>query len=133
MNASTRKEFSRRFRQALNEAGYKKTQLKELGSLFEVSSQAVRKWLNGDALPSSSRAPQIAMKLGVRRAWLLDGEPPIRSIGLKVNESNAAYTNKPDPEALTISDREYRLLCNYRSLPIELQKTIDTLLREINS
>ncbi|MAM71196.1 MAG: hypothetical protein CMP91_08660 [Gammaproteobacteria bacterium] len=133
MNASTRKEFSRRFRQALNEAGYKKTQLKELGSLFEVSSQAVRKWLNGDALPSSSRAPQIAMKLGVRRAWLLDGEPPIRSIGLKVNESNAAYTNNPDPEALTISDREYRLLCNYRSLPIELQKTIDTLLREINS
>ena len=133
MNASTRKEFSRRFRQALNEAGYKKTQLKELGSLFEVSSQAVRKWLNGDALPSSSRAPQIAMKLGVRRAWLLDGEPPIRSIELKVNESNAAYTNKPDPEALTISDREYRLLCNYRSLPIELQKTIDTLLREINS
>lgn len=133
MNASTRKEFSRRFRQALNEAGYKKSQLKELGSLFEVSSQAVRKWLNGDALPSSSRAPQIAMKLGVRRAWLLDGEPPIRSIELKVNESNAAYTNKPDPEALTISDREYRLLCNYRSLPIELQKTIDTLLREINS
>ena len=133
MNASTRKEFSRRFRQALNEAGYKKTQLKELGSLFEVSSQAVRKWLNGDALPSSSRAPQIAMKLGVRRAWLLDGEPPIRSIELKVNESNAAYTNNPDPEALTISDREYRLLCNYRSLPIELQKTIDTLLREINS
>tara|TARA_R100001163_G_scaffold9001_1_gene8731 strand:- start:546 stop:947 length:402 start_codon:yes stop_codon:yes gene_type:complete len=133
VNASTRKEFSRRFRQALNEAGYKKTQLKELGSLFEVSSQAVRKWLNGDALPSSSRAPQIAMKLGVRRAWLLDGEPPIRSIGLKVNESNAAYTNNPDPEALTISDREYRLLCNYRSLPIELQKTIDTLLREINS
>lgn len=133
MNASTRKEFSRRFRQALNEAGYKKSQLKELGSLFEVSSQAVRKWLNGDALPSSSRAPQIAMKLGVRRAWLLDGEPPIRSIGLKVNESNAAYTNNPDPEALTISDREYRLLCNYRSLPIELQKTIDTLLREINS
>jgi len=133
VNASTRKEFSRRFRQALNEAGYKKSQLKELGSLFEVSSQAVRKWLNGDALPSSSRAPQIAMKLGVRRAWLLDGEPPIRSIELKVNESNAAYTNKPDPEALTISDREYRLLCNYRSLPIELQKTIDTLLREINS
>jgi len=133
VNASTRKEFSRRFRQALNEAGYKKSQLKELGSLFEVSSQAVRKWLNGDALPSSSRAPQIAMKLGVRRAWLLDGEPPIRSIGLKVNESNAAYTNNPDPEALTISDREYRLLCNYRSLPIELQKTIDTLLREINS
>ena len=117
----------------MNEAGYKKSQLKELGSLFEVSSQAVRKWLNGDALPSSSRAPQIAMKLGVRRAWLLDGEPPIRSIELKVNESNAAYTNKPDPEALTISDREYRLLCNYRSLPIELQKTIDTLLREINS
>ena len=133
MPNSIRREFSKRFRQALNEAGHKETQLRELGSLFEVSGQAVRKWMNGDAIPSSTRAPEIALKLGVRRAWLLDGESPMRAIQLQVREMSASYSEKYAEQNLTISGEEYRLLCNYRDLPASLKITVDNLLKGINT
>ncbi|PCJ40696.1 MAG: hypothetical protein COA71_10670 [SAR86 cluster bacterium] len=130
---STRREFSKRFRQALNEAGHKETQLLELGGIFEVSGQAVRKWLNAEAIPNSSRAPDVALKLGVRRAWLLDGEPPMRSIQLEVREKSANYSGSSSTENFSISGEEYRLLSNYRKLPVNLQKVIDSLLKGINT
>lgn len=133
MANSIRREFSKRFREALNEAGHKETQLNELGRLFNVSGQAVRKWLDGDAIPNSTRAPGIAAKLGVRRAWLLDGELPMRSIQLEVKEKAAAYNRAGSSEALSISSDEYRLLDNYRKLPRNLQKTVSALLTSINS
>lgn len=133
MPDNNRADFSKRFRQALNEAGHKKTRLQDLGALFEVSSQAVRKWLNGEALPNSSRAPLIATKLGVRRAWLLDGELPMRSIQLQVKESQASYGRAKQSQALTISADEFQLLSNYRSLSKSLQKSLHKLLSDINS
>jgi phage repressor protein C with HTH and peptisase S24 domain len=129
---SVRREFSKRFREALNQAGHKETQLNELGEFFNVSGQAVRKWLDGDAIPSSTRAPKIATMLGVRRAWLLDGELPMRSIQLEVKEKTASY-KKGGSEGLSISAEEYQLLSNYRKLPRQLQKAVDTLLSNIDS
>ncbi len=128
-----RREFSKRFRQALTEAGHNETQLHELGSLFEVSGQAVRKWMNGEAIPTSTHAPEIALKLGVRRAWLLDGEPPMRSIQLEVREQAANYSEINSEQNFSISGDEYRLLCNYRNLPTNLRKTVDSLLKGINT
>ena len=123
MANSTRREFSKRFRQALNEAGHKETQLQELGGLFEVSGQAVRKWLNGEAIPSSSRAPDIALKLGVRRAWALQ---------MEVRETDGHYAEHTTAPNFSISADEFRLLNNYRKLPLNLQKTVDALLNGIH-
>ncbi len=132
MANSTRREFSKRFRQALNEAGHKETQLQELGGLFEVSGQAVRKWLNGEAIPNSSRAPDIALKLGVRRAWLLDGETPMRAVQMEVREGGGQYLESGKTQNFSISADEFRLLNNYRNLPLSLQKTVDALLNGIH-
>ena len=132
MANSTRREFSKRFRQALNEAGHKETQLQELGGLFEVSGQAVRKWLNGEAIPSSSRAPDIALKLGVRRAWLLDGEAPMLALQMEVRETDGHYAEHTTAPNFSISADEFRLLNNYRKLPLNLQKTVDALLNGIH-
>lgn len=132
MSDKNRADFSKRFRQALNEAGHKKTRLQDLGAIFDVSSQAVRKWLNCEALPNSSRAPLIALKLGVRRAWLLDGELPMRSIQLQVKESSAAYKGD-NSQSLTISADEFQLLSNYRNLSKSLQKSLHKLLSDINA
>lgn len=132
MANSTRREFSKRFRQALNEAGHKETQLHELGGLFEVSGQAVRKWLNGEAIPNSSRAPDIALKLGVRRAWLLDGEQPMRSVQMEVREDAGHYSELGRAQNFSISADEFKLLSNYRNLPLSLQKSVDALLNGIH-
>ncbi len=123
-----RPAFAARFRQALAEAGYADAQLKELAALFGVSGQAVRKWLNAEALPGPARAPEVAAKLGVRRAWLLDGEEPVRT--LVMQDTQGRYQEYQTP-GLSVSAGEYRLLKNYRCLPRSLQSSFDTTLEEI--
>ncbi|MDO9317373.1 MAG: helix-turn-helix domain-containing protein [Gammaproteobacteria bacterium] len=127
MVESVRAGFAVRFRQALADAGYGESQLKALGNLFGVSSQAVRKWLQGEATPTSARAAQIAEKLGVRRAWLIDGEEPIRSLTVDVVEPSKMRGAK-DAAAISISAKEFRLLTHYRSLPVGLQVSLEAVL-----
>jgi len=114
-----------RFKQALDEAGYGGCQLKELGTLFKVSAQAVRKWLDGDAMPVSKRAPEVAHILGVRRAWLLDGELPMRPLPATA-EKGKDYAR--EPESLSISGEEFKLIANYRKLPRNLQASMGMLM-----
>lgn len=112
-------EFAARLKQALEEAGYRDYQLKELGTMFKVTPQAFRKWLDGDAMPVSKRSPEVAKLLGVRRAWLLDGELPMRPLNADLAEHARSYSTQSDD--LSISGEEFRLLNNYRKLPRKLQ------------
>ena len=129
MNNPTRRAFAGRLRQALNEAGYGKAQLKELSLLFNVTPQAVRKWLSGEALPSSSRVGGVARDLGVRRSWLMDGELPMRLTKISIGESGKTYL-KTDESMISISGKEYRLLENFRRLPRGLQDAVETIVEE---
>ncbi|MEX0619888.1 MAG: helix-turn-helix domain-containing protein [Pseudohongiellaceae bacterium] len=129
-NSSTRNAFAARFRQALGEAGYNKAQLKELARIFEVTPQAVRKWLSGESLPSSSRIGEVSNILGVRRSWLMDGELPIRLTRVNIGETGQVYS-KVDEAIFSISGTEYRLLQNFRCLPRNLQDAIETIVDEV--
>lgn len=129
---STREAFAERIRQALNEAGYGRAQLKELGQLFEVTPQAVRKWLSGDSVPSHTRAVKIAQILGVRRAWLMDGELPVRLAEISVREESNIEYSKIDETMLSISGNEYRLIQRFRSLPNDLQNAVETIVEEVS-
>lgn len=126
MDMTVHADFAERFRQALDEAGFGDHQLKELGRLFKVSPQAVRKWLDGEAMPVSRRAPEIARVLGVRRAWLLDNELPMRPLKADMAEARGSYSAAK--EALSISMEEFRLLSAYRALPRALQQSFLGLL-----
>lgn len=118
-------EFAERFRLALDEAGYKSYTLKKLAAMFRVTPQAVRKWKEGEAMPVSSRAPLVAEVLGVRRAWLLDNELPMRALSTDMAELPSDYAAKSD--AISISGTEFRLLANYRKLPRDLQDSLAAL------
>ncbi len=130
MNSPTRDAFAARLRQALDEAGYSEAQLKELAQIFEVTPQAIRKWLGGDSLPSSTRIAEVASVLGVRRSWLLDGELPARPTRTMVEESGKVYS-KQEESIFSISGAEYRLLQNYRELPRHLKDAIETIIEEV--
>lgn len=125
MTRNVRGGFADRLRLALDEAGYGKAQLKELGVVFGVTPQAVRKWLVGEAMPTAEHAPLVAEKLGVRRAWLLDNELPMRPKVLNMAEKGSAYTAAADE--LSISREEFKLLSDYRSLP----RTLRTLVEQV--
>lgn len=113
--------FAARFRKALKELGYSYNEQKKMERLFGVSGQAVRKWAEGQAMPTSSRMPLVAEILGVRRSWLEDGEEPMYPV--------VAATSH---EAFSMSSKEVELVQEYRKLPPKAQKMVQELLSFLN-
>ncbi len=113
-----RQAFAARFRAALAELGYSPQEQARLQRLFGVSGQAVRKWAEGLSMPSSSRMPQVAAILGVRRAWLQDGEEPMRP-------TLGAYSVAE--AGIALSEAEVRLLSRFRSLDVEKQAAVSLI------
>lgn len=76
MYIDEKKNFAFRLNQALDQAGIppkgKGRQLK-LASLFEVTQEGARKWLEGEGFPDTKRILEIATKLNVNAQWLLSG------------------------------------------------------------
>lgn len=54
---------------------------KELGGVFSVSSTAIFKWKNGQAMPDIANASLIAKRYKVSVDWLLTGRKPATDIG----------------------------------------------------
>jgi transcriptional regulator with XRE-family HTH domain len=124
MTGTVREQFAARLEQAMRESGY--TDLRELGARLGLTAQAVRKWRDADAIPSAEHAPRLAAVLGVRRAWLLDGELPMRLIpGVADRSGNYAS------EESSISPDEFRLLCDLRGLPHEVRDSFVQLVETI--
>jgi transcriptional regulator with XRE-family HTH domain len=115
-----RKEFAERLKQAMDEAGY--ADKKELGALLNLTAQAIRKWCEAESIPTAEHAPRLAEVLGVRRAWLLDGELPMRPLSMA--ERTTGYAS----EDLSLSPEEFRLVANYRGLPLDLRGVLVQLL-----
>ena len=111
--------FTERFQQALEEAGLAARTQKELGRLFGVSGQAVKKWQSGESIPTAERSPLVARVLNVRRAWLLDNELPMRTLDSAITEAGKGYGATPE---LQLSWEEHQLLSQFRQLPKRLQK-----------
>lgn len=118
---ATKQAFARRFCAALKQLGYFVNQQTEIGELFGVSGQAVRRWADGVGMPATSRMNHVADILGVRRAWLQDGEEPMRPVvGTPVHEGK-------EVESMPISDDEIDLLLAYRQLTPQQRKVLRSI------
>ena len=124
MGANVRDGFAERLKLALDEAGYNIRQKKTLGALFAVTPQAVSKWLAGEAMPSAVRARAVAEKLGVRRAWLLDNELPMRALAADMAETGLHYAAQ---EGISLSSEEFRLVVNFRKLAKPSRSIVEQL------
>jgi transcriptional regulator with XRE-family HTH domain len=118
--------FTERFKQALEEAGLAAKSRKELGRMFGVTGQAIKKWLEGESIPAAERAPLVARKLDVRRAWLLDNELPMRVLNGAITEDGMDY-GIPDHK---LSYEEQQMLLEYRRLSKRQQKNWLKLLKD---
>jgi len=123
-NDDVRQAFAARFRLALTELGYSASDQKEMRRLFGVSAQAVRKWAEGQALPTTARLPQVASVLGVRRAWLQDGEEPMYPMLAKVEEDSSNY----EGQCCGISVDELKLLHLYKRLSAKQRDSIQQIM-----
>ena len=124
-NEDVRQAFAARFRLALAELGYSASNQKEMRRLFDVSPQAVRKWAEAQALPTSARLPQVASVLGVRRAWLQDGEEPMYPVLAKVGEDSSRYKKNNE---VAISVDELKFLHLYKRLSAKQRDSIQQIM-----
>lgn len=124
-NNEIRQAFATRFQVALAELGYNASEQKKMRSLFGVSAQAVRKWADAQALPTNARMPQVASALGVRRAWLQDGEEPVYPVLLKVKNGSPVYKKDID---MTISVDELKWLHLFKKLSAKQRDSIQQLM-----
>ena len=123
--------FAERLKLALDEAGFVGPAWpdKRLAREFEVTPQALRKWREGESMPTFSHAQLVASRLGVRRAWLIDGEAPMRAFQADLAEMPPGYASQPD--TLSLSGDEFRLIRHYRSLPHGVQQRLLALINEL--
>lgn len=81
MQATREREgFSRRLREALDQAGWKSIGPSDLAREFnqrnktgKITLHATRKWLMGEAIPTQARVKALAQWLGVSPEWLRFG------------------------------------------------------------
>lgn len=123
-----RQAFAGRFRKALMEMGVSPNEQSRLQKLFGLSGQAVRKWAEGLATPTAARMPEVAGILGVRRAWLQDGEEPMRPT-LGVADEVGSY--RKGRQEMGLSGDEARLLAVYRTLTPELRNALKAVITSL--
>lgn len=88
-----RQEFSQRLAQACNEAGLDEHgRGMALARALNVTSKAVSKWLNAEALPRQEKMNALAQFLKVDVVWLQHGKSS------KQSESNVSYVGKHEPK-----------------------------------
>lgn len=74
-----KEEFASRLNLAMDEQGYPvRGRARVLSKEFGVSDKGAGKWINGEAIPETSKIPLIAAFLGINAEWLLSGVGEMR-------------------------------------------------------
>lgn len=72
-----KEEFAKRLHDAMDKKGYPvRGRARVLSKEFQISDKGAGKWLNGDAIPETSKIPVLASFLDVNAEWLLNGNTP---------------------------------------------------------
>ncbi|MDH0562872.1 hypothetical protein [Acinetobacter courvalinii] len=67
-------EFAKRLHKAMDMAGYPvRGRARILSQKFQISDKGAGKWLNGEAIPETSKIPLLSVFLGISSEWLLTG------------------------------------------------------------
>ncbi|MBY0270623.1 MAG: hypothetical protein K2X06_12185 [Burkholderiales bacterium] len=121
-NSDGREAFSKRLRQALQQGGVGVDSPTRLAGDFNdhysgkgVTQQAVRKWLNGEAIPAHDKIMALADWLEVGAEWLEYGKGSAAASAPVVQQAAPAYRGN-------LSDDE--LLKRYRKLSHSQQRAV---------
>lgn len=90
-----------------------------------VTVQAVRKWINGEAIPAADKIRILAKWLKASPHWLHYGENEKNDVGLKVEEKRGAYG---DETITTLLEDFQRLAPKQKTMVCEIVHAL-TLLR----
>ena len=123
------KDFSLRLQQAVERSIYKDLEQGKLSERIGVSRQALRKWLQGKALPSQARLPLIADILNINLIWLATGE------GLMSKHEDVVITdntNESNKFSFSITQEEIELVEKFRQLTETDQQSFSLLFESLS-
>jgi transcriptional regulator with XRE-family HTH domain len=123
------KDFSLRLQQAVDKSVYKDLEQGKLSERIGVSRQALRKWLQGIALPSQARLPLIADILNINLIWLATGE------GLMSKHEDVVITdntNESNKFSFSITQEEIELVEKFRQLTETDQQSFSLLFESLS-
>jgi hypothetical protein len=81
-----------------------------VAKMFRVSQKGARKWLEGEALPRTTRLAAIARRCGVNGEWLLTGQGPMRGTGTAGDEETGRIAVAEPPQKYRIASARTRRL-----------------------
>ena len=123
------KDFSLRLQQAVEKSIYKDLEQGKLSERIGVSRQALRKWLQGKALPSQARLPLIADVLNISLIWLATGEGSMSKHEDVVITDN---TNESNQFRFSITQEEIELVEKFRQLTETDQQSFSLLFESLS-
>jgi len=118
--------FSARLNQVLDEAGIApKGQGRQIqvARMFGVSQKGARKWLEGEAIPTTARLTLVTAQLHVSIEWLLTGRGPMRP-PVERNEGPQGQSSEEETVAGMVS----RLQRRYQQAEPSVREAVDALL-----
>lgn len=101
--------FDQRLRAALEHAGISTHRAApgRIASMFGVSREAARKWLEGESRPTNRRLEEMAAALNVRYEWLATGRGPMTSAG---GDEPSKPGSGADDDADQVADGSYVII-----------------------
>lgn len=116
--------FSNRLNAVLDHAGIPpkgKGRQGVLAKIFNVSDKGARKWIEGESIPSTTKAlPAIVERFGVTAEWLLTGNPDYAPSWLTEKEGNTATI---EPSGFIIKNLYHIPLITWHEIAHILDKT----------
>lgn len=120
--------FGKRLTRLLNEAGIGTASPTNVAREFNrrylgppVTAQAVRKWMNGDAIPAGDKIRTLSKWLKTSPHWLHYGESESSATVLKLEESHGTY----EEEAIATLPEDYdRLTPKHKIMVCEIVQAL---------
>jgi hypothetical protein len=100
-----------------------------LARQLQVSGEMARKWLAGEALPNQARMAGLANSLGVKTAWLRDGDLPKHSDSnaLDARTANRISERSVTAYGVTVSEAGMLFAAEWEKLGAEARYAIEQL------
>ena len=86
-----------------------------------VTTQAVRKWLNGEAVPAGDKIRALAKWLKASPHWLHYGENERSAVALKAEEEQSAYG---EDTLITLPEDFQRLAPRHKTMVCEIVRAL---------
>ena len=128
--------FAQRLNEAMESCGHQiRGRARLLSKQFAVSDKAASKWLKGEAIPETSKIPELSKFLGVNGEWLLSGSGDMKPVldSSKLGEiintlQKMEKEQKLSPEILSMIQQTLNTISNVQDKTVQIEAGTDPAL-----